>query len=155
MCVCESMYNLNKDLVDSESKGQQHAADPDAPWCSTGDLDVSTKQNLQDDLASAEVSGYTAQLQHLCGVECNGAIEATVLNSCTGHSGVAGPRQTVTCARTPRTLLPIDKSTRSGQCLQVAVVSIAANLSVGFPCITFVHRPFSLSVARGDAGQQR
>lgn len=39
--------------------------------------------------------------------EPTGAIEATVLHSCTGQSGVARPRQAVDGGRTCRTLLPV------------------------------------------------
>lgn len=50
-----------------ESKGQQHGTDPDAPWCPTGDGAMCTKQSIHDSLDVAEVSGNTAELQHLCG----------------------------------------------------------------------------------------
>lgn len=60
--------DLNEDFMRCEGKGQQQGADPDAPWCSTGDLGVCTKQSLEGELQAAEVSGNTAELQHLCGV---------------------------------------------------------------------------------------
>lgn len=52
-----------------EHKGQQHAADCDTPWCSTGNIRVFTKNCLQGLLKPAEVSGNTAKLQCLCGVQ--------------------------------------------------------------------------------------
>lgn len=70
-CLCEHMYYLNKDFMCCESKGQQQGADPDTPRCSTGDLGICTKQSLHGGLQAAEVSGYTAELQHLCGAGCS------------------------------------------------------------------------------------
>lgn len=70
LCCQEQIYDLNKDFMCCESKGQQNDTDPDTPRCSAGDCAARVKYCLDGRPQAAKISGNTAKLQNLNGVGC-------------------------------------------------------------------------------------